>query len=195
MATFNFNPEKPTPESIKRMYEECKAGIELYFDPERNPSYLADFAALTDTEILERKEKELEELSLRSSFFLLAYIESLFRTDFILRIESHKKGKSDELTKSYKKIYNPAQRLYTYSLKDVIFDKWKTYVDEKIMSVQMQNIIRSLPQYFDFRNWMAHGRYWKFKEQNYLKKYNYLQIQILLGSIELYFGPFLKKLV
>lgn len=88
MAPFNFNPHKPGPEDIKRIYEECKAGIELYFDPQSNKSYTATFANMTQEEIKDRKRQEIDELSLRSSFYLLAYIESLFRTDFILRIQS-----------------------------------------------------------------------------------------------------------
>lgn len=193
MANFNFNPDKPDPNDIKRIYDECKAGIELYFDPEANKSYTATFINMTQEEIKARKRQEIDELSLRSSFYLLAYIESLFRTDFILRIQSHKKGYTDVLTRSYKQIYNPAQRLYSYSLTDVIFKNWQQYVIGKPHSKEMQDILRNLPQYFDFRNWVAHGRYWVFKETNYAKKYNYLQIQILLGNIEFYFGPFFMK--
>ncbi len=67
------------------------------------------------------------------------------------------------------------------------------YVVNKPNSKEMQDILRNLPQYFDFRNWMAHGRYWKYKESNYFNKYNYLQIQILNALIQKYFGPYLKK--
>ena len=74
MAPFNFNPNKPEPEDVKRIYDECIAGIELYFDPQLNKSYTATFANMTQEEINDRKRQEIDELSLRSSFYLLAYL-------------------------------------------------------------------------------------------------------------------------
>lgn len=193
MAIVDFNPDKPTPEDIHRFYLESMEGIEYKFDPLKNPAYAADFDFLSPQEIAERKRTMLEEVSLRSAFFLLAYIETLFRTDFILRIESQKKGYTDVLTKAYKEIYNPRLRPYTYSLTDVIFRSWRQYVIGKPYSTEMQDILRNLPQYFDFRNWMAHGRYWVYKESNYFNKYNYMEIRDLRDKIDQYFGPFLKK--
>lgn len=191
MAIVDFNPDNPTPESIQKYYDECKAGIEGQFKAD---SELEKTGLLTPHEI-GRRQNMLDELSLRSSFFLLAYIETLFRNDFILRVSSHKKGNNDELTRLYKSGYNPAQKVYAYSLTDFIFDKWKLYANNLSHSKEMLDILRTLPQYFDFRNWMAHGRYWVFKESNYMRKYNYPQIQILLGNIDRYFGPYLKKKV
>ncbi len=193
MVIVNFNPDKPLPEDIQKFYDESQAGIESKFDITQNPNYKADFAFLPPEEIEKQKKQLLDELSLRSSFFLLAYIESLFRTDFVLRLESNKKGYTDVLTKAYKNIYTPGHKPYTYSLTDVIFKEWRGYVVNKPNSKEMQDILRNLPQYFDFRNWMAHGRYWKYKESNYFNKYNYLQIQILNALIQKYFGPYLKK--
>lgn len=193
MAIVDFNPDKPTPDDIKRVYDECKAGIDYKFDPNQNPYYSDDFALLTTEEINAKKRKMLDELSLRSSFFLLAYIETLFRTDFVVRVESHSKGRKDVLTKLYKNEYNPAKKVYSYSLIDFIFENWKLYADNLPYSKEMLDILRNLPQYFDFRNWIAHRRYWRFKESNYMRKYNYVQIQILLGDINQFFGPFLKK--
>lgn len=92
MAIVNFNPDKPNPDNIQKVYEECTRGIEIKFDPHKNPSYIADFAFYTQKEIEREKSKMLEEVSLRSAFFLLAYIETLFRTDFVIRVESQKKG-------------------------------------------------------------------------------------------------------
>ncbi len=193
MAIVEFNPSKPGPDDIQRVYEECKAAIEYKFDSTKNPTYTDDFALLSPESIEANKNKMLDELSLRSSFFLLAYIETLFRTDFVLRVESHNKGRKDELTRMYKSEYNPAHKIFSYSLTDFIFEKWKLYVDNLLYSKEMIDILRNLPQYFDFRNWMAHGRYWVYRESNYMRKYNYLQIKILLGNIDRYFGPYLKK--
>lgn len=193
MAIVEFNRDIPTPEDIHEFYEECVKGIEDKFNPKINPYYTTDFAFLTKIEIEQNNKRMREEVSLRAAFFLLAYIETLFRTDFALRVESHKKGRKNELTRMYKNEYNPTKKIYSYSLKDFIFEKWKLYADNLPYSKEMLEILRILPQYFDFRNWMAHGRYWRYKESNYIRKYNYTQIKILLGDINLYFGSYLQK--
>lgn len=193
MELIKFNIDKPTPEKIWDVYDHYKRSLDYYFDPSQNVDFKEEFAGLSNEEIDEQKRSLLDELSLRSSFYLLTYIETLFRTDFILRIESNKKGYTDILTKEYKKIYKPTDRLYSYSLKDVIFKNWKRYINGKQYSKEMRDILNTLPQYFDFRNWIAHGRYWVFKEPNYKQKYNYDQIRIVLSQIETYFGPLLKK--
>ena len=193
MELVKFNIDKPTPEEIRNIYDKCKKGIEIYFDPNKNPSYYDDFAGLSEEEVIKLEKQTLDELSLRSSFYMLAYIETLFRTDFILRIESNKKGYKDVITKDFKKIYNPARKPYTYSLVDDIFKIWRLHISNKSNSKEMSDILNTLPQYFDFRNWMAHGRYWIYNESNYMKKYNFPQIEILLAHIEKYFDQYLKK--
>ena len=193
MKLVNFNPEKPTPQDIELIYEQCRNGIELAFDEDFNPYIEDELPGFTIYERENIKQDLLNELSMRSSFYLLAYIETLFRTDFALRLETNnKKRYQDVLTQAYKQEYNPAKRIYSYSLVDVIFSNWKRFVINKPNSKEMSDILSILPQYFEFRNWMAHGRYWVFKENNYMRKYNYLQVKILFAHIEQYFGGLLK---
>lgn len=192
MEIVKFNPDRPSPEDISRFYEEGKMGIDRRFDSSANPTFEGDFVGLTSREMEDLKIQELSELSLKAAFFLLTYIESLFRTDFILRLETGRKGK-DQLTKEYKRIYKQGTKIYSYSLKDVIFANWKVYVSNKSKSKELTDILNVLPQYFDFRNWMAHGRYWRFKESNYALIYNYESVRLLLLNIETYFSPLLKK--
>lgn len=193
MKFIDFNIDKPTPEKIDKFYNQYRNGIEAIFDSDLNPNLENDFPGLSDDEREQMKNELLEELSLRSSFYLLAYIETLFRTDFALRLETSNKKGRDVLTKAYRSIYNSTKRIYTYSLVDVIFKNWKNYVVNKPNSKEMQDILRNLPQYFDFRNWMAHGRYWTLRDSNYARKYKYTQTQLLLEHIDLYFGEWLKK--
>lgn len=194
MKLVDFNPEKPTPEDIQAVYERSCKGIEAWFDPAFNPNLANSLPGFTEQEREEIKRDLLDELSMRSSFFLLAYIETLFRTDFVLRLETNNKKKSqDVLTRSYKLEYNPTKRLFSYSLVDVIFANWKHFVLNKPNCKEMTDILNTLPQYFDFRNWIAHGRYWVFKESSNIHKYDYTHIRILLAHIEKYFGGLLKE--
>jgi hypothetical protein len=188
MKLIEFNPDKITPEEIDDYYHRAEKFIYIAFDKALNPDYEIDFLGLTSSEIELKRKKLLDELSIESSFFLLTYIEGLFRTDFILRLESGRKGVGNALTKAFKAIYVPDKKPYLYSLVDDIFENWKLCATSK----EMSDILNTLPQYFAFRNWIAHGRYWKFKESNYVKKYNYIQIKILLDKILSVFGKKLK---
>lgn len=194
MKLLNFNPDRPTPEDIDFFYERCRDGINALFNPELNPQLDNELPGFTEQEREDIKQDLLNELSMQSSFYLLTYIESLFRSDFALRLETNNKKKyQDVLTRAYKGVFDPTKRLYNYSLVDVIFANWKHFVVNKPNSKEMIDILNTLPQYFEFRNWIAHGRYWVFKENNYIRKYNYLQIKILLAHILSYFGDLLKS--
>lgn len=194
MKLVDFNFQKPLPEDIQMMYEYCKQGIEQRFDPIANPNLCNEMPGFTEEELEQIKQDLLDELSMRSSFYLLAYIETLFRTDFVLRLETNNKKKyQDVLTQAYKREYNPVKRLFSYSLVEVIFENWKRFVVNKPNSKEMTDILNNLPQYFDFRNWMAHGRYWIFKESSNIHKYDYMYIRMLLAHIEKYFTGLLKE--
>lgn len=186
-----FSDNVLTPEEIEHYYRDMEKSIEMRFNKEQNANYVGDFLGYTDEEIISSKKELLQELSIEASFFLLVYIESLFRKDFILRINAGRKKYRDNITKEYKSIYDPNKRVYSYSLVDVIFSTWKQYVSPN--SKELEDVLRTLPQYYDFRNWIAHGRYWVPKETNYIQKYSYLQIVILYDKIKALLGDKLKK--
>lgn len=189
MKLINFNPDKPTPEEIEDFYLQREEEINARFDTNINPRYNLDYGLWTEEQIIAEQKRMLNELSVRSSFFLLAYIETLFRTDFTLRLETNNgKRYQDNITKAYKELYVPGKRPFQYPLDDVIFKTWK----ENATSKEMLDILNTLPQYFDFRNWMAHGRYFMIKEDNYLAKYNYQSVKMLLGKINQVFGKKFK---
>ena len=191
MIPIQFSDNVLTPEEIEHYYRDMEKSIEMRFNKEQNANYVGDFLGYTDEEIISSKKELLQELSIEASFFLLAYIESLFRKDFILRINAGRKKYRDNITKEYKSIYDPNKRVYSYSLVDVIFSTWKQYVSPN--SKELEDVLRTLPQYYDFRNWIAHGRYWVPKETNYIQKYSYLQIVILYDKIKALLGDKLKK--
>ena len=130
-----------TPEEIEHYYKDMEKSIEMRFTKEQNANYNGDFIGYTDEEVILSKKKLLQELSIEASFFLLAYIESLFRKDFILRINAGSKKYRDNITKEYKSIYDPTKRPYSYSLVDVIFRTWKQYVYPN--SKEMEDVLNT----------------------------------------------------
>lgn len=188
MKLVDFWENKPTAEEIEEYYWQTLAFIEKRFSKTENQNYHNEFAAFTEPDVLEMYKQQKIELSIEASLILLAYIESMFRTDLVKRLENRKLR--DNLSKYYKSQYNPAKRVYQIGL-DVIFEGWKSHYGN--ISNQMRDIINTLPQYFDYRNWVAHGRYWRFRESNYEKKHCYQSIKMLLDRINVEFNGKLKS--
>lgn len=188
MKLVDFWENRPMVEEIDKYYDQTLALIEKRFSKTANQDYNAEFALLTDQEVDDMHKQQKLELSIEASLILLAHIESMFRTDLVKRLEKRKL--KDNLSKYYRSQYNPAKKVYQIGL-DVIFEGWKNHYGNT--SNSMRDIINTLPQYFDYRNWVAHGRYWRFRESNYEKKYSYQSIKMLLDRINASFNGKLKS--
>ena len=173
---FNFNEHNQSLEDLESYYDDVKAAIDLKYS-KANPYYTSDFQMMTDSEVETERDENYLELSREASMAILAFVESLFRTDFIIRCELKK---SDKLSKRYRHTYNPAKRIYTYSYNDVVLDGWvQLYPEEK-------NLINELKEANSYRNWLAHGRYWQFKDNP--AKYKIEKIRDLAHRIQTAFG-------
>ena len=173
---FNFNEHNQSLESLENYYDEVKAAIDLKYS-KANPYYTSDFQMMTNTEVETERDENYMELSCEASMAILALVESSFRTDFIIRCELKK---SDKLSKRYRHTYNPAKRIYTYSYNDVVLDGWAEYRPEE------KNLINELKEANNYRNWLAHGRYWQFKDNP--AKYKIEKIRDLAHRIQSTFG-------
>jgi len=177
---FNFNEHNQSLKSLEIYYDDVKAAIDLKYS-KANPYYTSDFQMMTDTEVETERDENYKELSREASMAILAFVESLFRTDFIIRCELKK---SDKLSKRYRHTYNPAKRIYTYSYSDVVLDGWADYHPEE------KDLINELKEANNYRNWLAHGRYWQFKDNP--AKYKIEKIRDLAHRIQAAFGSELK---
>lgn len=160
---FNYSDKFQTFEDIESFYISAKKALDLrYGGPKTNPNFLIDFTFKTPSEIKEMYESDFMELSFLSSFCILTLVEAKLRIDFIYRTQLKKK---DKLSKLYRSQYNPTKRQYTYAYKEVLLDGWKVYRPE------LESLINRIINATDFRNWVAHGRYWKFRDN--IAKYTF----------------------
>lgn len=152
---FDFSECPLVAEEISNYYRHMVSTIECKYSQDSNQNYEVDFFSYSEEKVESEKEILLNELSIQASLCLLSFIESRFRIDFIIRCQGQKK---DFLSKEFRKIYNPAKRLYTYSLTDDIIDNWKKDMPDQ------KDVFDRLIDAFKYRNWIAHGRYWHFKD-------------------------------
>lgn len=107
------------------------------------------FIGLTVTEVNEIFEVREMELDRLSSFNLLAATEASMRVDFHERV--NKRGKGD-LDRVFLSIYRDKRE--KISLEEHILDVWKEFKSDS------RHIFTNFKGLLNYRNWLAHGRYW-----------------------------------
>lgn len=152
---FDFSKSPLSAKEILDYYTHVVSAIECKYSQDGNKNYTTDFLGYSEVKVKSEKNLLLKELSVEASLCLLSFIESRFRIDFIIRCQRRKK---DSLSTDFRVIYNPAKRLYTYSLTDDIIENWKKNMPEQ------KDTFDRLVDAFKYRNWVAHGRYWHFKD-------------------------------
>lgn len=95
----------------------------------------------------------LEETDLRSAFFVLTALEAAFRIDYLYRCQKKMK---DDLSRAFRVIYKDREE--NASLDEHIFETWK-----EMSSAPGPRLIGELRGAFNFRHYLAHGRYWEPK--------------------------------
>jgi len=91
----------------------------------------------------------LEETDRRSVFFVLARLEAAFRVDYESRC---RKKLKDDLSRALRLVWK--SRAENVHLDDDIFEAWREH------SSASRQLIGELRGAFNFRHWLAHGRYW-----------------------------------
>jgi len=162
-----FSQKHSTIEDIEKFYFYSEQALIPYFS-ERN-SYFTGFS-------ISELDKEIREhrlvLDRMGALEILALLEARFRIDYLIRCQERKKGDfSRALRDVYKLKENKA------SLTDDILKVWKEF------HPQHKAIFDSFQKALDYRNWLAHGRYWEPKRSPHISKYDYLAISLIASEI------------
>ncbi len=145
-----FSHEHQKLSDISLHYTDTEASLISYFSNTGN--HTGRFSTYTRDEISNELRERINELSLTSSFSLLAALEAVFRIDYLQR--NYKKRK-DDLSRACRAIYKEKQT--KASLENDILDAWRANTEGA------NQLISDLKGAFKYRHWLAHGRYWKPK--------------------------------
>lgn len=160
-----------TLEDIAKSFKYRNKSLKLLFS-NSNPNFSKDFQDLVNTseEVIKTELKnELREIEKDACLNLLASIEAKFRLDYIIRCKNKHK---DEISREFRSKY--LKKGTRISLEKEILDTWKK------SQLAPTAIISNLIGAFKYRHWLAHGRYWVFRDN----KYDFLGLYILAEEID-----------
>lgn len=142
-----------------------------------NPAFVSLFQFYTPDEVDKEKEDRLDEVDASLALTLLASIEASFRVDYLRRCYLRKK---DPLSRNFRALYKKKGR--RVSFENELLDGWKKH------SSVPPSLLGDIKGAFNYRHWLAHGRYWVPKHG---RRYDFSNIYELACEVDERF-PFEK---
>lgn len=163
----SFSKKHSTIEEIEKFYFYSHQSLIPYFSEKSS-----DFTGFTISELnSELKEHQLA-LDRVSALEILAFLEARFRIDYLIRCQERKK---DPLSRAFREVYSTKGN--KASLADDILRIWKE------IHPSYKTSLDSFKKALDYRNWLAHGRYWEPKKNPHITKYDYLGVNLIANNI------------
>jgi hypothetical protein len=150
-------------------YADLSASLRLYFSAS-NPDYDLKFAGESEASVEEALRGRLAEAEMNYTLTLLASLEASFKVDYLLRCKLKRK---DPVSRALRLVYK--RKKERASLENDILRVWK----ENTTTVPSR-VIGDMIGAFDFRNWLAHGRYWVPK---FGRRYDFFSVYSLVAEV------------
>jgi hypothetical protein len=113
---------------------------------------LPEFTGLSLDELEIAIQEQLDELSHLAGFSMLSATESALRRDYVMRV--HAKDKTG-LGRAYRSLFK--EKKYRTRLDEDIIESWKNH------TVEEKGVFSAYVGSLNYRDWIAHGRYWNPK--------------------------------
>ena len=113
-----------------------------------------NFKFLSLEQAKQQMKENAQELNLISCFQLISAAEGRLKYDFQLKVENSLKS---NLCKDFRTIFNNKEKNMKYIDIQSILDIWKKHYPSPIIT----KYIGSFKELVNFRNWIAHGRFWR----------------------------------
>lgn len=159
-----LNVGRPTYSLIVEHHAASASALIAHYS-QTNPNY----TGLTSEELGKLRANASIHQERQDILALLAFLESCFRVDYIMR---KRRNLKDDLSKALIKLFN--RRHYRASLEDEIFKTWRKFdhLDAATNS--------HLHEAFHYRHWLAHGQYW---ESNKFRKRDFYELSSLVEGL------------
>ena len=136
-------------EEISKQYTHVENSLTLYFS-NGNPLFSDIFSLYSRGEVREERNGCLREQGLSASMTVLAAVEAAFRIDFELRCQSTVPDPISDRLRTMRR--GRSQRSVSFT-REILYEWEQGYP-------KGADAISAMRDAFQFRNWLAHGRYW-----------------------------------
>lgn len=169
----SFSNNQSTIEQVEQYYNDSEESLNSYYSiSPLNVLVSAKFIGYSIDEINRELKERKETLNRMCSLELLAAIEAKLKIDYIVRGQDKLK---DDFSKKMRQVYN--SKANRASLVEDILFTWKQ--ERPQHKTRLDNLGKAL----DYRNWLAHGRYWLPKKHPHINRYDYFSIYALATDI------------
>lgn len=169
----SFSNEHSKIEQVQEYYSDSEDSLNSYYSyMVSEGSAPAKFIGYSLEEINEELKDRKDTLDRMCSLELLASVEAKLRIDYLVRGRDKLK---DDFSRKIREIYDAKEN--RASLVDDILYTWKK--ENPGQKARLDNFGKAL----DYRNWLAHGRYWMSKKHPHVNQYDYLSIYSLAVDI------------
>lgn len=144
-----FSNEHLALEEISKHHSYVENSVTLYFSG-GNPRFSEIFSLYSPAELLEERNGCLLEQGLNASMTVLAAVEAAFRIDLELRCRNTSPDSMSNRLRNMRR----GRLLRSISFTGDILHEWEQGYPTGA------GAISAMREAFQFRNWLAHGRYW-----------------------------------
>ncbi|MFS0644680.1 hypothetical protein [Siminovitchia sp. 179-K 8D1 HS] len=172
-----FSGETRELDQIYLFFNDTRQALTHYKQSIKKGRIVADqFIGFTPNELDEWFNQHLEELEKLVCLEMLSSTEAALRMDYLKRIYNRKK---DNLSRIFRSIYR--EKSARASLDQDILENWK------LQYPQIKSLIDDYKSLLNYRNWLAHGRYWtpKFGKRSYDHSLVFIVCKSLVENIKL----------
>ena len=135
-------------EQVAEHHRDIEDGLRALFSPS-SANYAVRFLSYKPSEIADELKSRLEEADRQSTMILLAAVEAAFRIDYLQRCYDRRR---DDVSRRFKELHNVKE--FYARLGEDILEVWKSARSDQ------GTLIGHLRGAFNYRHWIAHGRYW-----------------------------------
>jgi len=155
-------------EQISKHYTDVTDSVRIYYQPGHS-GYDKRFRGYSAEEMKQELNRRLREIDRASALAVLSAVEAAFIIDYLQRCHMRKK---DDLSRRFRRIYKKKNK--RISLDEEILSAWK------IEHSELLSLVGQLNGAFNYRHWLAHGRYWTPK---FGGKYDFFSVYTLAEEV------------
>jgi len=160
-------------EDVEEYYIDSEQSLNSFYDFSSSSTQISSkFVGYSKAEFDNELKARKETLDRMCSLEVLSAIEARLKIDYIVRGQNKLR---DEFSKKIREIFDKKEN--RASLVDDILKAWKIEFPEH------KTRLDHFGQALDYRNWLAHGRYWQAKRTPHIYRFDYFSIYSLASDI------------